>query len=102
MSRYSPFHLNSEITLDAAISWRDGSLTKEGSLFCNDQLWSLEVLSEVADRFSGAVESGGGFYDKLTRQFDGASPNACKLMSEILWILYLFPINMGPDSSASK
>ncbi|NTJ51522.1 AAA domain-containing protein [Agrobacterium rhizogenes] len=99
MSRYSPFHLNSEITLDAAISWRDRCLTKGGSLFGSDQLWSLESLSEVADRFSGAVESGiGGFYDKLTQQFEGASPSACKLLSEILWILYLFPINMGPGS----
>jgi 5-methylcytosine-specific restriction protein B len=99
MSRYSPFHLNSEITLEAATIWRDRCLTQEGSLFGTDQLWSFEGLSEVADRFSGAVESGGGgFYDKLTQQFEGASPSACKLLSEILWILYLFPINMGPDS----
>ncbi|MEH7870310.1 AAA family ATPase [Rhizobium laguerreae] len=99
MSRYSPFHLNSEITLDAATVWRNRCLTAEGSLFGYELLWTSEGLSEVAERFSGSVERGvGDFYDKLTQQFEGASPNACKLMSELLWILYLFPINMGPDS----
>ncbi|RVI50180.1 McrB family protein [Sinorhizobium meliloti] len=99
MSRYSPFHLNSEITLKAAAIWRDRCLTMEGSLFGAEHLWSVETLSEVADRFSGAVEGGvGGFYDKLTEQFDGASPSACKLLSEMLWILYLFDIKMGPVS----
>ncbi|WP_392713328.1 McrB family protein [Rhizobium ruizarguesonis] len=85
--------------MDAAKIWRDHCLTKEGSLFGTDQLWSFGGLSEVAERFSGAVERGvGDFYDKLTQQFEGASPSACKLMSELLWILYLFPNNMGPDS----
>ncbi len=99
MSRYSPFHSNSETTLEAASEWRDRCLKKDGSLFGPDHLWSHEGLTEVAERFSGAVESGvGGFYEKLTQQFKGASPNVCKLLSEILWILYLFPINMGPHS----
>lgn len=98
MSRYSPFHLNSEITLEAARIWRIRCLTEEGSLFSTDHLWSSDGLSVVADRFSGAVGNGvGGFYDKLTQQFEGASPSACKLLSEILWILFLFPNNMGPD-----
>ncbi|MCQ4634976.1 AAA family ATPase [Shinella sp. CPCC 100929] len=99
MSRYSPFHSNSETTLAAATEWRDRCLKRDGSLFGPDHLWSNEGLAEVAERFSGAVESGvGGFYEKLTHQFEGASPNACKLLSEILWILYLFPNNMGPHS----
>lgn len=99
MSRYSPFHPNSETTLEAASEWRDRCLKRDGSLFGPDLLWSHEGLTEVAQRFSGAVEGGGGgFYEKLTQQFEGASPNACKLLSEILWILYLFPNNMGPRS----
>ncbi len=99
MSRYSPFHPNSETTLEAATEWRDRCLKNEGSLFGPDHLWSHEGLAEVAERFSGAFEGGvGGFYEKLTKKFKGASPNACKLLSEILWILYLFPNNMGPHS----
>ncbi|WP_105381369.1 McrB family protein [Neorhizobium alkalisoli] len=97
MSRYSPFHSNSDTTLNAAAVWRDRCLTSEGSLFCDNKLWTSELLSEVDQRFNGTPEGGGGgFYDKLKRQFDGASPSTCKLLAEILWILYLFPINMGP------
>lgn len=99
MSRYSPFNPTSETTLEAAAEWRDRCLKEEGSLFGPDRLWSHDNLEEVAERFNGVVENDvGDFYDKLTKQFEGSSSSTCKLVSELLWVLFLFPSNMGPAS----
>ncbi len=77
--------------------WRDRCLKNDLSLFGNDKLWTSDGLAEVDQCFNGRPDaSADGFYVKLKRQFSDASPSCCKLLAEILWILYLFPINMGP------
>src|SRR3546814_13398937 len=38
------------------------------------------------------------FYEKLETQLADAPPAARKLMAELLWALFLFPSNIGPDT----
>lgn len=99
MSRYSPFVPNAEVTLRAATTWLDRCLRTEGSLFGDEPLWTSTLLSEVDSCFHGRPDNGrDSFQVKLERQFKDASPSACKLLAEMLWILNLFPNNMGPEA----
>ncbi len=99
MTRYSPFHPNSEATLSAAAVWFDRCLRADGSLFGEEPLWRTEALSEADRCFNGRPDgSKDSFHVKLERQFHDASPATCKLLAEMLWILNLFPTNMGPDA----
>lgn len=99
MSRHSPFHLNSGATLKAAEVWFDRCLRGDGSLFGGAALWTGPLLAEVDLSFNGQPDGGkDSFHVKLERQFRDASPASCKLLSEMLWILNLFPTNMGPEA----
>jgi 5-methylcytosine-specific restriction protein B len=99
MTRYSPFHPNSEATLKAAAVWFDRCLRVDGSLFGEEPLWTSEILSEADSCFNGRPDgSKDSFHVKLERQFHDAAPATCKLLAEMLWILNLFPTNMGPDA----
>lgn len=102
MSRYSPFHPNSDATLRAAATWWDRCIRTDGSLFGDEPLWTTALLTEVDGHFNGRPDTGkDSFHVKLERQVGEASASACKLVAEMLWILNLFPLNMGPDAKRS-
>lgn len=99
LSRYNPNHSHSEATLAAARLWRDRCLIEDGSVFSDERLWSSEVLAEVDAHFNGRPDaSKDRFQTKLHRQFQDASPRACRLVAEMLWAMNLFPSNIGPVS----
>lgn len=77
----------------------DRCLRGDGSLFGDETLWTGPLLAEVDRSFNGRPDGGkDSFHVKLERQFHDASPASCKLLAELLWILNLFPTNMGPDA----
>lgn len=102
LSRYNPFHDNAERTLGVAAEWRDRCLVADGSILSAGHLWTMAALDEVDARFNGAPDSGkDNFQVKLARQFAEATPSACQLVAEILWVMNLFPSNIGAASKRS-
>lgn len=99
MSRFIPQHENSAATLGAAERWAHDCWLEDGSVFGDDALWTETTLTEVDERFNGHPDtSEDSFQSKLQRQFRDASPKASQLVAEMLWIMNLFPSNIGPDA----
>lgn len=99
MSRYNPHHPNSDATLEMAKLWRDRCLLADASVFSTSPLWTEELLNEVDAHFNGRPDATKDrFQTKLQRQFSDASPHASQLVAEMLWVMNLFPSNIGPDS----
>lgn len=69
------------------------------SIFDEESLWTTENLAQLDLYFVRNLDEGdGGFYEKLDKQLAPADPAARKLMAELLWVLYLFPSNLGAKS----
>lgn len=69
------------------------------SIFDEESLWTTENLAQLDLYFVRNLDEGdGGFYEKLDKQLAPANPAARKLMAELLWVLYLFPSNLGARS----
>jgi 5-methylcytosine-specific restriction protein B len=99
MSRYNPHFSNIAQTLEAAATWKDRCFVADGSLFSDQQLWTLDHTKEIKAHFNDNPDATKDpFLVKLRRQFDGASPQAKRLMAEMLWILNLFPCNIGASA----
>ncbi len=58
-------------------------------------LWTFEHAEELLRRFVEQPIEGGdlSFFEKLKQQLDPASASAKKLAAEMLWLLYLFPLD---------
>ncbi|MDP9412520.1 MAG: AAA family ATPase [Pseudomonadota bacterium] len=98
MSRFNPHHENTDATLAAAAAWRDRCWVDDGSVFTSGPAWTEGVLAELDERFNGRPDGGSdSFQDKLQRQLSKGAPEACQLAAEMLWIMNLFPSNIGPD-----
>lgn len=75
----------------AAEAWVERALRSDDSLFAPGRpLWTSEWLDELHRRFLNRPdESEDNFLDKLKRQLSGASPQACQLMAEVLYVHFL-------------
>jgi 5-methylcytosine-specific restriction enzyme B len=99
MSRYNPNHSSADVAFDAAAIWRDKCLLDSGSLFSNDALWTEQRLQELVEDFVNRPDEGqGSFLVKLEAQLLRSSPEAKRLMAELLWVYSLFPSNIGPSA----
>lgn len=96
MSRYNPDGDSGSI-YDAAAAWRDRCLLTDGSALSADKaLWTNALLNELDERFVKNVDAGeGDFLSKLKVQLSSGSPQCRQLMAEGLWLLLLFPANIG-------
>ena len=96
MSKYNPNHHVKPI-YDAAGQWRERSLTAENSIFSEGKnLWTNALLNELDRRFVKNLDAGeGDFLSKLKVQLSEGSPTCQQLMAESLWLLLLFPSNVG-------
>ena len=90
-------------TLDAAKSWIETCIIDDKSIFTNNTLWTIEIISEVRSAFVDHPDerSDVNFGTKLKEQMHDASKSAKQLMGEMLWILFLFPSNMKPATKRS-
>jgi 5-methylcytosine-specific restriction protein B len=102
MSRYCGTD-NSEPILRAAAEWRERALIGAGSVFSTEQLWNTPTIESLRRHFIDAAGEGeGGFLDKLTIQLSPAEPQVKRLASEMLWLLFLCPNNINPETKKEQ
>ena len=78
--------------LEGADAWRERCFTQSGSILSDGQLWTLENLRDLHQRFVGnPLEGSRDFIDKLKEQLTGSPPGVMQLAAEALWFLFLFP-----------
>ena len=82
--------------IDAAQHWIHDCLAADSSIFSDEKLWEQQHIKEVRRAFVEHPDEGeGDFMTKLKGQMSSASPQAQRLMAEMLWALFLFPSNVG-------
>lgn len=96
MSKYNPDH-QVEPIYDAARQWCEKSLATEHSVFSEIRsVWTSTLLDELDQRFVKNLDAGeGDFLSKLKEQLSAGSAECRQLMAECLWLLLLFPSNIG-------
>lgn len=96
MSKFNPHHETARL-YEAIDACRQRSLLNQESLFSpGEALWTKENLNELDEKFVRNPDDGGtNFIDKLRSQLAGATPSSVRLMAELLWLLILFPSNIG-------
>lgn len=84
--------------VEAGRRWVQQCLVRDESIF-EDRALATPANFDALDRhFVQRPDAGEGtFYEKLQGQLADAPPDACKLMAEVLWGLFLFPSNISPD-----
>ena len=97
MARWiGPGHDHIDAVLAAADAWRERCFVANGSLFGDENLWTLSNLQELRSRVvDNPIEGKDPFVDKLEKQLESASPEVRRLAAEILWFLFFFP---NPDA----
>jgi 5-methylcytosine-specific restriction enzyme B len=96
VSRFNPNHRVAPI-YHAAAAWKDSCLLKDRSVASEGvALWTADLFDELDRRFVKNLDLGeGDFLSKLKVQLSGGSPDCRRLMAESLWLMLLFPSNIG-------
>jgi len=83
--------------LEASHTWIDRCLVDDGSLFVDGRnLWTADNADRLQSGFVERPDSGGDdFITKLERQLTDTGAQAQQLMAEMMWVLLLFPSNIG-------
>jgi hypothetical protein len=82
-------------TLAAAEQWIQACLIEDRSVFSPESLWTAPIVKEVHHVFVDHPDIGpDDFMTKLKGQMKSATQSTQRLMSEMLWILLLFPSNI--------
>lgn len=93
------YHHDAPTIAAAGRQWAASCLVRDTSVLGEAALATLENLRELQRCFIERPDDGAGtFYDKLRLQMQDATPEACRLMAELLWALFLFPSNIGADA----
>ena len=102
MSRYNP-HRDPEPIYKAAEIWRDRCLVGDRSVFREDRsLWTRERIEELKSGIVILDESDKSFLEKLKLQLSDLSSEVHQLMSEVLWLLWLFRSNMRQSTKRGQ
>src|SRR5690606_37384101 len=98
MARYAPPH-DSVPIIELAQRWVAECLVGARSML-GQEAYSDATNFEALDRWfvQRLDEGSGNFYEKLETQLRGAPPTSIRLMSELLWVLFLFPSNIGAET----
>ena len=94
-----------EDVYEVAELWKHRCLLDDTSLTGDANVWTLENLQELQRRISDNPDwSKQNFEQKLFHQLDGARIEVVHLASELLWLIYLFPLGkqVGDVSPAIK
>jgi dynein-related subfamily AAA family protein len=82
--------------LEAAQRWKDKCLLSDGSVFSNYPLWTEPNLAALEEHFiNNPITGDEPFLDKFRRQLESTPGPVKQLAGEILWLLLLFPSNIG-------
>ncbi len=97
MALYTYDHDAPKVT-EAGRRWVQQCLVLDESVFEDGALATPANFDALDHYFVQRPDAGEGtFYEKLQGQLADAPPDACKLMAEVLWGLFLFPSNISPD-----
>jgi hypothetical protein len=82
--------------LNAVQQWRQKCLLSDGSVFSNSQLWITSNFTVLDEHFiKNPIVGEQPFLEKFRNQLE-STPGAIKqLAAEMLWLLLLFPTNIG-------
>lgn len=86
---------HSKAVLAAADAWRSRCFQQDGSLFSDEEIWTLGNVQELKRRLTedpieGTEEN---FIEKLKIQLEGAAAGTVRLAAEVVWFLLLYPIS---------
>lgn len=102
MSRFNPYHTNTNSSLVAVEKWRDDSLLNGMSIFLGDRIWTNESLADLKLHFTDNPDfTKRNFYIKLEGQLKAAPTTSRQLMAEILWVLQIFPSTIKSETKRS-
>lgn len=94
MSRYCGLDQVSAV-LAAAEHWREVALLRDGSVFTDRQLWTLEGMESLEAHFINNLDEGqGGYWEKLRGQLEPTPPSVKQLAAEMNWLMLLCPSNV--------
>lgn len=96
MSRWigpSPDHDHVDEVLAAAEEWRGRCFMDDGSVFCEEALWTPDNLRELNRRLQNdpLKSTKSSFFQKLELQLKSADFGVIRLVAEALWFMYLLP-----------
>lgn len=77
---------------NAVQHWRTNCFFEDGSMFSQQNIWTLENIEKLEQRVVHLKLERDNFWNKFQRQLEGASPETFVLAAEIMWFLRLFPI----------
>ena len=97
---------HSEAVLAAADAWRARCFQQDGSLFSDEEIWTLENVQELRQRLTENPIEGTGqnFFEKLKIQLEGAAAGTVRLAAEVAWFLHLYPVSSAvkPETKRSQ
>lgn len=94
---------NSTYLIENANEFKEKCLIQGKSLFTEHSVWNSSTNQELIDYFVENLDEGDGdFFEKLETQLADASPEAKVLVSEMLWLMFLCPSNIGPESKRNS
>lgn len=83
----------------AAERWRDVALLRDGSVFSERQLWTLEGMEYLETHFINNLDEGkGSYWEKLRDQLKTAPPDVRRLAAEMNWVMLLCPSSIKAGS----
>lgn len=93
------FRSESAPVYEAAKAWTERCLLDGGSVFSEERLWTAENVRQLnADFVENLLTDDRSFMDKLHEQLAPSPPEVKRLASEMLWLMMLFPNNVGVET----
>jgi len=94
MSRYCG-EADPVLILKAAEHWCAQCLEKDGAVFSEMPLWTLEHFRQMEQYYVNRLDEGeGDFFQKLESQLAPAPPEVKQLAAEMMWVMLLCPSNL--------
>ena len=94
---------DAEPILRAAEEWKQRCLLDGGSVFSDDQLWTLANFKVLNHHYVERLDEGEGQFDvKLKRQLDPVSPDVKRLWAEMAWVYALYPLQITATKKRSQ
>jgi 5-methylcytosine-specific restriction protein B len=87
---------DSKKILEAAEHMREHGFISDKSIFTEKKLWKFENFQSLERYFVDRPDAGEGtFFEKLSVQLDPTDAEVKQLASELLWVMFLCPSNIG-------
>ena len=85
---------HADAVLAAADAWRARCLRQDGSLFSDEEIWTLRNVRELKRRLTEYPLEGTeqNFNEKLKAQLEGATAGTVHFAAEVVWFVQLYPI----------